>query len=705
MNHRIAFSTAAERRLLAQHAAPENRPTPPEGAGETPRDIESGVQEALKYVNQFYASPGYQNVYQQYGSQGVDASMYMFMQQQGMSGYPGMQQGNQQYPHMYYGQYGQQANPYAQYMPPYYNGMPQSDPSNSPFIPGGRRVPQRPRRPGSSSQSGPPSNPYAPYGGPPSNPYAPPYGPPPGAPEVTPGGVLASTEILNATSLVAVKLPGTGGVQQSVYVNSRTLSVEPANGNALLAAAGVRVRPTRFGDIHTFRFEFTRPGLFSVGWKDQMERNPYQWQDITVSGSASPGVTPPGAMPRGPDVAPGAGYNRVEYSETARSFIQTRLDWVRTTAEDPNSVYRQMANDYDSSVRTRLDASIDRTSDGVTLKRVNPPEHGRRYAIEVNHGGTTERWYVAAAVTNHVMEQNIVFQNASDMLMQAAGLTRTFLASPGLNGSAIKEALQVARKRRASETNDAANVRNFDLPRGESILYTGVFDQTDPTEENHARNFGSFLGSRGYNMVGGGNDTFAAGRDLLGTLESRFDAAYRAGIKNHYLYFSVHGDTTSVGFGIPGGGRIDLEPSQLMNLFKKSKYNDCRFVLRMNCCNSGGFQSGRMAEQFRAAGESGRISVFIQTKPELPNPIRTTDSRTRNPDGSRSRNFDTPYDYYLVHFLNQGMTYGQAHVAADEATKRAWPGLDAGVFRTTPTGGVETASFRPDGLSAGSDVV
>ena len=518
---------------------------------------------------------------------------------------------------------------------------------------------------------------------------------------------LSSTEILNPTSFVGIKFPGTGGVQQEVYINSRTLALQPSNGSDMLAAAGVRVYPSRFGDIHTFRIQFTRPGIFAVGWKDRMERNPYQWQDITVSGTAGAPPTGPRIAPRGPTTRPpdapppGAetpptSYNRVEYSDTARSFIGTRLEWVRTNAEDPSALYRRMANINSSATRTRLDANVDRTADGVTVKKVDPPENGRSYAVEVTVGSTTERWYMAEAITSSIRQTDIVFQNASDLLMQGAGPINALFGSPEIRASAIKAVLATARSRRASETADAANVRSFDLPRGESILYTGVFDQTDPTEENHARHFGAFLGSRGYDIVGGGTDTFPATMNLLGSLESRFDNALRAGIRNHYLYFSVHGSGTRIAFDTPSGGTLYLEPSQLMNLFKKSKYNDCRFVLRMNCCNSGGFRSGEMMEQFRAAGESGRISVFIQTKPELPNPIRTTDTSARNPDGSRSRNFDTPYDYYLVHFLNQGMTYGQAHVAADEATKRAWPGLDAGVFRSTPTGGVETASLRPD---------
>ncbi|MBP9751112.1 MAG: hypothetical protein KBC95_04695, partial [Candidatus Peribacteraceae bacterium] len=263
--------------------------------------------------------------------------------------------------------------------------------------------------------------------------------------------------------------------------------------------------------------------------------------------------------------------------------------------------------------------------------------------------------------------------------------------------------LRAAQSRRASESRDDARVAAFDLPRNEPILYTSVFDATDPTEENHARHFGSFLGQANggaYNVVGAGNDTFAATGDLLARLEARFDGALAQGIKNHYLYFSVHGSENRVGFDLPDGGRITLEPRELMALFRQPKYNQCRFTLRMNCCNSGGFRSGEMAAMFRAPGEEGRISVFIQSKPELPNPIRSTEPRDVDASAPRGRNWDTPYDYYLVHFLSLNMTYGQAHLAADRATKTNFPGVDAGVFRSGVLDGSETADprtpLRPD---------
>ncbi len=340
------------------------------------------------------------------------------------------------------------------------------------------------------------------------------------------------------------------------------------------------------------------------------------------------------------------------------------------------------------TLRTR--ATLDNAlgeSDGLKLTK-----SGTEYTLEWTDGATVRKFKIREFVSG---TSRLVFVGDPDALMQTGGSTAELFPFNRMDTSAIKSKLRTAVTRRASESADAAGVARFDLPRGEPILYTGVFDQTDPTEENHARHFGSFLGSLGggsrYNVVGSGNDTFPATSNLLDVLEARFDGALGRGIKNHYLYFSVHGDTNAVYFTTPDRRQLRIEPAALMALFNKPKFRDCRFTLRMNCCNSGGFRSGEMAALFRAPGEAGRISVFIQTKPELPNPIRTTDASLRLPDGTRSRNFDTPYDYYLVKFLSEGLTYGEAHRRADEETKKNFPGLDAGVFRSGESGGTETA--------------
>jgi hypothetical protein len=369
------------------------------------------------------------------------------------------------------------------------------------------------------------------------------------------------------------------------------------------------------------------------------------------------------------------------------------LDYVTNQLENPASEMRRYSAIMTPATSNPLDASLgDR--DGIKLEK-----SGRDYTLEWTDGTTVRKFKVREFLQSVGRGQmGTVFVGDPDPLMQAGASNAEVYPGGRMDRAFVKTLLGRAVSRRASESADAARVASFDLPRGEPILYTGVYDQTDPTEENHARHFGSFLGQANggaYNVVGTGNDTFHATTDLLARLEARFDGALAQGIKNHYLYFSVHGDRNEIGFTDPSGRQLNIEPRQLMALFRLPKFRECRFTLRMNCCNSGGFRSGEMAELFRAPGEEGRISVFIQTKPELPNPIRTTDASRRLPDGSRSRNFDTPYDYYLVHFLNRGMPYGEAHLAADRATKTNFPGLDAGVFRSGERAGTETARTVP----------
>lgn len=429
--------------------------------------------------------------------------------------------------------------------------------------------------------------------------------------------------------------------------------------------------------------------------------------------TATPRVTPrsvptprvePTPAPRGPASVERLGTaRRLTYGAAAQTFIASRLAYVTSELEDPASSWRTRARTI-RTIDSTLDANLTDTR-GIKIEKT-PGVGGAAatYLLTWTEGVTVTTWRITEPVVSGGLGgRYICFSNTADPLMQStSGMIDAFPAGT-VSPDRIKAILRAAQSRRASETADNARVAAFDLPRGEPILYTGVFDATDPTEENHARHFGSFLGQANggaYNVVGAGNDTFAATNDLLGRLEARFDGALAQGIKNHYLYFSVHGSENRIGFDLPGGGRITLEPRELMALFRLPKYNQCRFTLRMNCCNSGGFRSGEMADLFRAPGEEGRISVFIQSKQELPNPIRSTEPRDIDATAPRGRNFDTPYDYYLVHFLSRGMTYGQAHLAADRATKTNFPGVDAGVFRSGVLDGSETADprtpLRPD---------
>ncbi len=408
----------------------------------------------------------------------------------------------------------------------------------------------------------------------------------------------------------------------------------------------------------------------------------------------------PRVTPRGPGGAPEAlgPTRRLTYGTEAQNFIATRLSYVTNTLDNPASELRRFSMIMTDRTSAPLDASIG-TSDGIKLEK-----SGRDYNLEWTDGTTVRKFKVREFMQSVGRGQmGTVFVGDPDPLMQAGAPNNDVFPGGRMDRAFVKILLRRAVTRRASESADAARMMSFDLPRGEPILYTGVYEQILPTEENHARHFGSFLGQANggaYNVVGAGNDTFHATTDLLARLEARFDGALAQGIKNHYLYFSVHGNANRISFKTPGGGQIFLEPRDLMALFTLPKFRECRFTLRMNCCNGGGFRSGEMASLFRAPGEEGRISVFIQAKPELPNPIRTTDADDLLPDGTSSRNFDTPYDYYLVHFLNSGMSYGQAHLAADRATKTNFPGLDAGVFRSGVLDGSETADprnpLRPD---------
>lgn len=380
---------------------------------------------------------------------------------------------------------------------------------------------------------------------------------------------------------------------------------------------------------------------------------------------------------------------RIELRQEGREWVEGREQWVRHNGEDPNSVFRLVPLILSTESETNLNAHIGESGAGITLQRISGSVRGREYGFVRG----SETWYVSQG-----RRGTMVIRSSADELKQIVFSLGDVFSGSRVNFEFLRQRMDEAGTRRESERQDRAGLRGFDIPRNARTGYIGLYDLTDPTELSQMEHFPAMMNSlgRGYNLVSDGPHVHGVDRNPVSIVRDNVRNMYAQGIRNFFINMSVHGSTDSIGFMGPDGRVYSVQPSELQQVF--NEFQDARFTVSLNACHGGGFNSANYTD----LGESGRVTVFVQTKPELVNPIFTTNAtRTRDVPGrgAISTEFSSPYDYYMVYYLRQGMPYGQAHLAADQRVKQIFPGLDAGAFRSGRDGGMQTAGLERRGVN------
>ncbi len=371
----------------------------------------------------------------------------------------------------------------------------------------------------------------------------------------------------------------------------------------------------------------------------------------------------------------------------SKAFLQTRLDWVKEEERRETiggAAWRKVPRE---ERRPFLDGQINMDDkSGLKLLKYDSPQDGYTYGLEVQDGTTVQQWYLTEFFHRYKNEAPVIFINRADPLMQMSMEWDEFCTKLQEEPAAIVKVLQIGVTRRASEQADAAKMHDFDLPKNQKILYTGVYSPTETESREHTSYFGPMLSDLGYSIVGNGRDVIPATSDLLAVLEARFDAALAEGVRNHVLHLSAHGNQQEIVLTTKDNQRLRITPVQLLELLKKPKFQECSFLVNLEGCKSSGFQSGAMADLLRVSSPAGRIRIITQSKQEIVNvPF---------------------YNFCLIHFLKSGLPFGQAHLAADKLVKTHYPGLDAGVFSSGQAGGLETARHDENGgMDTGRSVV
>lgn len=385
--------------------------------------------------------------------------------------------------------------------------------------------------------------------------------------------------------------------------------------------------------------------------------------------------TPPERSPERPDRT-----RRIALTERGEDWVEERQEWIDEYMEDPDSSLRERALEIDVGTAVMLDALDGESGGGITFNKLPSGAPGQQYAFKKG----SETWYVMQDFSRSTDE--MVIRLASDPLTQIGVAGYAFGSS--IDFAEIGDAMETAKERRTSERADEAGMKDFDLPKNERIGYIGLYDVTDPTEASQIEHFPGMMNQQGYNFVSDGDHIVGVDRNPVDILRSNVQNMYEQGVRNFYISMSVHGDTQSISFTGPDGRSYHTEPSELQAMY--NQFSDAKFTLSLNACEGGGFN----AADYTDSGESGRITTFVQAKPELLNTVfRQDGSRVMNtPRGAVSTEFASAYDSYLMKYIGEGMPYGQAHLRADRRVKEIFPGMDAGVFRSGRRGGVQTAS-------------
>jgi len=287
---------------------------------------------------------------------------------------------------------------------------------------------------------------------------------------------------------------------------------------------------------------------------------------------------------------------------------------------------------------------------------------------------------------------------------------------PTINPEGLVLATAEAIARRENEKNDPSEAGKFDLPKDEPIGYIGLldFNPDDPVMKGavkDAENFPELLAGCGYDIrscESGHLEKFKELKeyDCYGILKQRVGELTKKGINTVYINIAGHGYSGGIALSVkerhPLTGKPtaynELTPEQMEQLYRD--YPDTNFVLNTMACFGGGME--RSLWNFKdPSGERGRIRLFMQssiTSVNMEGRVVDRDNPYAHAEDNNLAARSSYYELFLAYYLTeQGMEYGKAHLAADEATKE-YLGSNAQTWISTPDGSLASA----DSVTRGS---
>ena len=229
-----------------------------------------------------------------------------------------------------------------------------------------------------------------------------------------------------------------------------------------------------------------------------------------------------------------------------------------------------------------------------------------------------------------------------------------------------------------SERRDDCEIAAFDLVKDRPVAIITWADRNAGEIERDVqatKDLASVLATR-INVYNSREEIVHGGAtdDALGAMRSYLTELHSQGVRDFFLNILAHGDKEGIKFSHDGedtlrssGGIQNVKAEDILRLFQE--FPDSSFTVSTLSCHGGGFSQAMDEMKDYDGAPDGRINVFTQTKIEDVN-------ISFRPDIMRHG----PYYYVaLMKYLLEDdpkLTYGQAHLKADQETRRL-TGLDA----------------------------
>ncbi|OGI18500.1 MAG: hypothetical protein A3B68_07075 [Candidatus Melainabacteria bacterium RIFCSPHIGHO2_02_FULL_34_12] len=409
---------------------------------------------------------------------------------------------------------------------------------------------------------------------------------------------------------------------------------------------------------------------------------------------------------------------KVVLTPEGEKYIQRMRDIYKKTLKSEDGGLIDESTFITPQLKTRLfqfaaEHKRNKKQDQLKILRLNPAENGYHIAFDVKVNGRSERWYVSQEpYYKDQFPKDVLLGNTNlafwkgredggvDKQTQTFILYRELFKNGKLNTELLLERLEGATANRESEKKDEAGIKSFNLSKDRKIGYIGLTDyrwQKDPiirANYDDVKYFPEVMSHLGYQMVVANN-----GEPIVVTrpdtpkriLIREIEKLKEEGIRDFFIDIASHGDEAATLFydNVTNCPCNNLFPRDLTEIFEK--FPDCTVTMKSIACGGGGV-SDEISSFKESSGIENRGTVFLQSK------IFGRTQEGRLSEKSATSDIPKPHStYYNVFFINHllsGKSYGEAHILADEASKKLVPS-DPEVWRTSPKGGIKTSQLFP----------
>lgn len=340
-------------------------------------------------------------------------------------------------------------------------------------------------------------------------------------------------------------------------------------------------------------------------------------------------------------------------------------------------------------------------------------ERDGKFLITVASGSGTETWQVRRPGVRYAQypEDFLLTKLRPDGSWEERGsvLCDTLFTAQKAKGSptglqlvpgwtrVVEDCRRQVEQNRSSEEADAADIRNFDIPRDRPI---GTFQINSAATADDAltrsgpdsfQTFTELLAARGHTMVRPSRGlSISVDRAPVDIVRSTLREFAGRGIRDVYLNINAHGSDAFYfparvkpdGSADSSAGNYRLTHADLMRVFRE--FPDMRVTINSVACYGAWQNVDGSALRDQSGAPEGRVTVFTQTTPETFN--------------VNTNAYDTALFRYLSERTTDGSyryTYGQAHLLADRDVQAA-TGFNPRVRRSSPRGAGYNETARND---------